>query len=215
MASRSIRPNVMKGALVVVSSGLAPQAIAFQYNPHTLTRQLTARSVEAERGPMRLTGAPQETISLEVEIDAIDQIGEGDAQAAELGVYPQLAALEMLLYPSSSYVTTTAALLDAGMLEILPPPTPMVLFVWGSRRILPVELSELSITEEAFDAALNPVRARASLGLRVLSYGDLAQTHPGYHLFLSQHIVKETMADLARSNELGRRSVSDILNAGV
>jgi hypothetical protein len=205
----------MKGALVVVSSSLAPQAIAFQYNPHTLTRQLAARKVEAERGPMRLTGAPEESISLEVEIDAIDQIGEGDEQAAELGVYPQISALEMLLYPSSAYVATSAALLESGTLEILPPPTPMVLFVWGARRVLPVELSELSITEEAFDAGLNPTRARASLGLRVLSYGDLAQSHPGYHLFLSQHIVKETMANLARSNELGGRDFGGVLSGGV
>ncbi|MFP4598057.1 MAG: hypothetical protein ACOC9W_01810 [Persicimonas sp.] len=205
----------MKGALVVVSSSLAPQAIAFQYNPHTLTRQLTARRVDAERGPTRLTGAPEETISLEVEIDAVDQIGDGDKQAAAMGIHPQLAALEMLLYPSSSHLVQTAALLHAGTIEIIPPPTPTVLLVWGASRVLPVDLSELSITEEAFDADLNPLRARASLGLRVLSYGDLAQSNPSYHLFLSHHVVKETMAHLARTNELPGQSLDDIVSGGV
>jgi hypothetical protein len=204
----------MKGALVVLSTTSAPEAIAFQYNPHTLSRQLSARSQQGERGPMRLSGPPEETISLEVEIDAVDQIGKGSEQAAEMGIHPQLAALETLLYPSSAHVMANEALLSAGSLEIIPPASPNVLFVWGSRRVLPVNLTEFSVTEEAYDAQLNPVRARASMGLKVLSYGDLSKTHPGYHVYLSHHVVKETLATLARSNSLQGRPLDGFTGGG-
>ena len=61
-------------------------------------------------------------------------------------------------------------------------------------RILPVRVEEFSITEEAHDTALNPIRAKVSLGLRVLSYNDLSITNPGYYMFLAHQVLKETMA---------------------
>ena len=70
----------------------------------------------------------------------------------------------------------------------------MTLFVWGPKRALPVKLNEFSITEEAHDMHLNPIRAKVSLGLRVLSYSDLPLTHPGYALFLAHQVTKEAMA---------------------
>ena len=76
------------------------------------------------------------------------------------------------------------------------------MFVWGQKRILPVRLTEFSITEEAHDTQLNPIRAKVALGLRVLSYNDLTVTNPAYHLFLSHQIVKETSANLGRVNNL-------------
>ena len=74
--------------------------------------------------------------------------------------------------------------------------------MWGAKRILPVRLTEFSITEEAYDTNLNPIRAKVSLGLKVLSYNDLNITNPGYHLFLSHQIIKETLANLGRINNL-------------
>ena len=50
---------------------------------------------------------------------------------------------------------------------------PLTLFVWSKSRIVPVRLTEFSVTEEAFDAELNPIRAKVSLGMRVLSVDDL------------------------------------------
>jgi hypothetical protein len=41
---------------------------------------------------------------------------------------------------------------------------------------------------------LNPIRAKVSLELRVLSYSDFSVTHPGYAVFLAHQVVKETMA---------------------
>ena len=43
---------------------------------------------------------------------------------------------------------------------------------------MPVRITEFSITEEAFDPALNPIRAKVSLGMRVLSVDDLGFEPP-------------------------------------
>lgn len=214
MAGRSTRPRALKGALVIAANRRPPEAIAFQYNPHTLSRQLSARTYESRRGPARLAGAPEQTISLEVAIDAADQLERSEPRATEMGIHPQLAALEMLLYPSSAHVRSTAQLANAGTIEVVPPPAPMVLFVWGKRRVLPVEISEFSVTEEAYDKDLNPIRARVSLGLRVLTYSDLSQSHPGYHLFVSHQIVQETMAGVARANTLAGQGVDRFISGG-
>jgi hypothetical protein len=80
-----------------------------------------------------------------------------------------------------------------GTIEIIPAEGPMTLFVWGAR-VLPVRLASLSITEEAFDTALNPTRAKAELSLHVLSYNDLPLLSPGNALFMVHHVAKEALA---------------------
>src|SRR5262249_47720729 len=110
------------------------------------------------------------------------------------GIYPQLSALEMLVYPKSALVIANTALLLAGTIEIIPPNAPLTIFIWGPKRALPVKLTEFTITEEAHDPSLNPIRAKVSLGLRVLSYADLPVTNPGYGLFLAHQVAKEALA---------------------
>lgn len=172
--------------------------IVFQYNPDTMTRRLEARSMGGEEGDrseaFRLTGPPKETISLTVEIDGTDEVGNLNPAALVSGIYPTLSALEMLLYPKSQTVVANEALMAAGNIEIIPPEAPLTLFVWGVQRVLPVRLTGFSITEEAYDALLNPIRAKVELSLLVLSYNDLQATHAGYNLFRTHHIVKEVMA---------------------
>src|SRR5262249_45481074 len=142
---------------------------------------------------MRLSGAPEETIKVDVEIDATDQLEHADGTATSLGLYPVLSALETLVYPKSALVIANTALLAAGTIEVIPPRAPLALFIWGGKRILPVLITDFSITEEAYDTALNPIRAKASLGLRVLSYNDVSITDPAYYLFLAHQVVKEAM----------------------
>ena len=79
---------------------------------------------------------------------------------------------------------------------------PLTLFIWGAQRILPVKVTDCSITEEAYDQALNPIRAKVGLGLRVLSYNDLSITNPGYYVFLAHQIVKETMSVVSTASDL-------------
>lgn len=200
-------PRVRKGALVAIHlPDPALNVIVLQYNPVTLTRTLRAQTAgagERAAGPVRLAGAPQETISLgEVEIDATDQLERANENAVRLGIYPQLSALEMLIYPRSPHVISNLEQLALGTIEILPPVAPFTVFIYGPRRVLPVQLTDFSITEEAFDVNLNPIRARVSLSLRVLSYNDLLPEHPGHALFLAHQVAKETMARLGLTNSL-------------
>lgn len=191
-------PRLIKGALI----GLDPMnplasLIIFQYNPETLTRRLEARSSGGDGDQTevyRLMGPPKETITLSVEIDAADQLEEGNPQTLLTGISPTLSALEMLLYPKSIAVIKNAILEKARNIEIIPPEAPMTVFVWGTQRVLPVRLSSLSITEEAFDPMLNPIRAKAELSLQVLSYADFNTSHTGYSVFMAHQIVKELLA---------------------
>ncbi len=193
-------PRLLKGAIV----GLDPlnplaSVVVFQYNPDTLTRRVEARSTGGADGgdrseAFRLSGPPRETITLNVEVDATDQLERADPLAVTMGVYPALSALEMLLYPKSVVVIANTVLALFGNIEIIPPEAPLTVFVWGPKRVLPVRLTGFSITEEEYDTALNPIRARVELSLQVLSYVDLKITNPGYFLFMAHQIAKETLA---------------------
>lgn len=201
MSSFPGSPRLLKAALVGIDQG-NPLAsiIAFQYNPDSLTRRLEARATGGGEGvarseAFRLSGPPRETLSLSAEVDATDLLERGDPLAARLGIYPTLSALEMLLYPKSRTVIANLGLArNAGTLEILPPEAPMTVFVWGPKRALPVRLTGFSITEEAFDTGLNPIRAKVDLSLLVLSYADLDPDSPGHALFLAHQVAKELMA---------------------
>ena len=199
-------PRLLKGALVTLAlPNPIPTVIPFQYNPETLSRSLEiqAGGGEGDRSEvLRLKGAPVESIKLDIELDATDRLAEGDESAVNLGIHPQLAAMELLAYPQTGVVIANTILMALGTIEIIPPDAPFTLFIWGSKRVLPVRLSELSITEEAYDVNLNPIRAKVSLGLRVLTYNDLPLSHPGYGLFLAHQVVKEALAIVARANNL-------------
>ncbi len=202
--STPISPRVIKGALVGLDLfNPVTSVIVFQYNPESVSRTLQAQGSGeggARSEAMRLKGPPIETIKVDVEIDALDQLAE--AADPGLGIHPQLAALEMLLYPSSALAIANTVALALGTLEVMPPVGPFTLLVWGMKRVLPVRLTEFSITEEMHDPDLNPLRAKVSLGLRVLSYNDLSITHPGYYVFLSHQIVKETLARVGSGSDV-------------
>jgi len=212
-------PRLQKGAII----GLDPfnplaSVIIFQYNPETMTRTITPQTVggNPDRGEaLRLKGPPQEAIRLEVAIDATDQLERGDGITGALGIHPTLASLEMLLYPKSALVIANEVLLNLGVIEIIAPEAPLTLFIWGVKRIVPVRLTELSISEEAFDPNLNPIRAKVSLGLRVLTYQDLGLLSVGGALFMAHQIVKEVMATIGGvSNIAGAVSGSASLSIG-
>jgi hypothetical protein len=202
----SISPNVVKGAIVGIDP-INPLAsiIVFQYNPESLSRTLQARTVGGEGGgvgPVRLAGPPEESIKLSVVIDATDQLQQGDANALSMGIYPALSALEMLLYPKSALVIANEVLARIGVIEIIPMEGPLTLLIWGARRIVPVRITEFSITEEAFDTDLNPIRAKVDLGLKVLTYDDLGMLSPGGALYMVNQISKEVMATIGSAGTL-------------
>lgn len=198
-------PKILKGGLVLIdpASSKVRRIITLQYNPETLSRTLEVQAAGGESGDrleaLRLTGPPNETLKLEAEIDATDQLEFPDDHQtiAEMGIFARLAALEAIVYPTSDRLQENNSLARAGTLEISPLEAPLTLFVWSKSRIVPVRLTEFSITEEAFDTALNPVRAKVSLGMRVLSTNDLGFAHKGGSLFMTYLRTKERMAELA------------------
>jgi hypothetical protein len=213
-------PHLLKGGLVLIdpAQGTVQRIIPLQYNPDSLSRTLQLQGVAAEGGDrseaLRLKGPPVETIKLEAELDATDLLEQPaeNATTVEFGIAPQLAALETILYPTSNQLLSNNNLAQAGTLEIVPMETPLALFIWSTSRILPVRITECSITEEAFDTRLNPIRAKVSLGLRVLSVTDLGFDHKGGGLYMIYQQHKEELAK--KSKTLSTGQMKDILGVG-
>jgi len=208
-------PHILKGGLVLLDPATASvsRVIVLQYNPDSLSRtlQVQGASVDATGGDrsevMRLKGPPIETLKLDAEIDATDQLETGDAAVLQSGIFPQLAALETILYPSLTTILSNHALASAGILEIVPMEAPLTLFVWSASRIVPVRITEFSVTEEAFDTKLNPIRAKVSLGMRVLSVNDLGFEHRGSSIYLAYQRAKETFAAIPTGGTVGQLGI--------
>jgi hypothetical protein len=207
-------PLLTKGTILAINSTSKrlESVVSFQYNPETLSRALQIQAIESEGAArseaLRLKGAPVETIQLEAQFDAIDRLEQGDPTAALFGIYPQLAALETLIYPESKHIKENMQKAAKGEMEIIPLAAPITLLVWGIKRILPVRITSFSIAEEAYDASLNPIRAKVSLSLRVLTYDDLPWDSFGAQLFFAHHVQKEYLSKAGLVGGLITTSVS-------
>ena len=200
-------PRLVKGGIVLMdpATSVVRSVIALQYNPDSLSRTLQIQAVAGGEGgvrmdALRLRGPAVETIKLEAELDATDQLEFPDQfpDAAQYGLQPQLAQLEMLINPTVETLQADDALANQGALEIIPLEQPLTLFVWSKSRVALVRLTDFSVTEEAFSPSLNPIRAKVSLGLRVLSVDDLGFSHPGGRTFMSYLSNKEQLASRAK-----------------
>jgi hypothetical protein len=210
-------PRLVKGGIVLIDpdSSAVQRVIPLQYNPETISRTLEVQAAEAggegdRSEPLRLKGPPVETFTLEVEIDATDGLEEGEQVASEVGLGAHLAALETIVYPKSAQLTANDALANLGTLEIVPMQAPLTLFVWSRNRLMPVRITQLSITEEAFDPDLNPLRAKVSLSLRVLSVDDLGFGHKGGSLYMIYQQQKERLAERHPGGDLGALGIGEI-----
>jgi hypothetical protein len=211
-------PRTLRGGIVLIDPDSAAilRIIVLQYNPDTLTRTLTPKAVQlagdggTRSEAMRLKGPPVETIKLEAEIDATDQLEQADPATIQSGINPQLATLEMIVYPTSAQLQQNNTLEQSGTLEIIPMDAPLALFIWSRNRIIPVRISDFSITEEAFDTQLNPTRAKVSLGLRVLSVDDLGFSEQGGSLYMVYQQQKEALAAMSRGGSLDSLGIGGI-----
>ena len=198
-------PKILKGGIVVLDpqTSAVLRIIPLQYNPDTLSRSFQIKGVGAEGGDrieaLRLKGPPVETIKVEAEIDATDQLEVADDQATQSGLHPLLSALESLVYPTSTSLQANNSAAGAGNIEIIAASAPLTVFVFGPKRVAPVRITELSITEEAYDVSLNPIRAKVSLGLRVLTVDDIGFAERGGGLFMSYLKAKEQLASQSPS----------------
>lgn len=211
-------PRVLHGGMVLLDPDTSTvlRVIPLQYNPETLTRSLQPLGLGGEGGDrleaLRLKGPPVETIKLDAELDAADQLEfpARNPSAIQFGLHLVLAALETMIYPASSALQANRERSSAGTLEIVPVEAPLTLFVWSEKRVLPVRLTEFNIVEELFDPNLNPIRAKVSLGMRVLTPNDLGYDHKGSSLFMAYHRQKEQMAQTYRSSDLGALGIRRI-----
>jgi hypothetical protein len=195
MASKSpLAPKILKGAFVRLDDtgiGVFPQIIVFQYNPESLTRKLKPYEKPADKEGVQQDATaqaapydPEEEMDVVIAFDAMDDLEEPAThpQTVVAGVADRIAAVEMLMYPS----TTTSLLASAvgaiagalgGALGIgggaAPVPTnpqvPVVLFAWGPGRIVPVKITTFTVEEQAFNSALYPIRAKVTVGVKVLT----------------------------------------------
>lgn len=199
-------PRLLKAGIAAIDTrnGTVEQLIALQYNPETLTRSLQPQAIGEQSGDrseaLRLGGPPVETYKLDAILDAADQLEFPDRneQTLEHGILPQLAALEILAYPRSADLISNKVLAESGTLEIIPALSPLTVFIWSANRVVPMRLTDFSITEEMFDARLNPLFARISLGFRVLNVNDVGFDHRGGNLYMGYQQRLETLAGLAQ-----------------
>lgn len=195
----------VKGSLVQVT-GSQMRALYFQYNPETLRRtfepQMLGGTNEARAQTVRYAAAATQTISVECHFSVEHPAGRA-AMAGQVDVTPQLAALELMAYPSLGDLASAQAALDSGAIEVVPPPAYPLLFVWGPQTSLPVQLTSVAVVEEFFDAALRPVRATVSLAMRVLTYSDVDRDAFAYGIFTTWQHGMETLAEGALTRYVG------------
>jgi hypothetical protein len=190
---------LQKGAILVLepSTGVQLNAIHFEYNPESIRRSLQPQSVgdlPDRTEVLRLKGPPVETIQCDIEIDATDQLASSDPTTMSVGIQPQLAVLELLVYPSSGILIANEVLSLVGTIEILPMSSNLTVLVWGANRATPVRLTGIEITEEAFDPKLNPILAKVSLSMRVLNVNDVGFMTPAGAMYMAYQMSKESLA---------------------
>jgi hypothetical protein len=199
-------PKLLKGALVVFEAvvPIPTNIIAFQYNPDSVSRTFQQQQDPSRGDPRRNAGdtqhvlPPTESLRMSVELDATDQLEDANPLAIATGLHPTLAALELLLYPPSTDIILGKILSAVGSARISPAKAPLVLLVWGPLRVIPVRVDSVSITEEAFDQLLNPIRAKVELGLRTLTEKELKKAGPPFDtIALVNQIAKEVLARTA------------------
>ncbi|GAA0488747.1 MULTISPECIES: hypothetical protein [Streptomyces] len=207
-------PKPIRSGIVIVDPerGTPQRIIVLQFNPDTLERSVAPQAAGGEGGggggdsggdrneALRLKGPAQESWKFTAEIDATDQLDV----AAPDGIHPQLAVLEMLVQPTTEQLRAASKLSKKGTIEISPIEMPLTLFTWGSKRVMPVRLTELSVNESAFDVNLNPIRASLSIGMKILTVSDLPAGHRGAELYLAHLAQKEQLARRARAGSLAQ-----------
>ena len=130
-------PRLVRGGIVLIDpdTSAVKRIIALQYNPDTLTRTLQPQGVTSMGGDrseaLRLKGPPVETINLDAEIDAADQLEfpRENQNAVQFGIHPFLSAMKTMVYPESRHLLENNNLAQAGMLEIAPMQSPLTLFI--------------------------------------------------------------------------------------
>ncbi len=136
----------------------------------------------------------EESISFEIRLDATDKLNEGDTITEQFGITPQLSTLELMVHPKDESLLgeLLGLLSSSGFSFTRSPNPPMILFIWGRKKVLPVNINSLNITETEFSTDLNPIRATASVSLTVIEGKNIPYTY--------SKVMKEAMSVLNLAN---------------
>ncbi|MBD1836288.1 hypothetical protein H6F61_27300 [Cyanobacteria bacterium FACHB-472] len=221
MSSFSNKPRILRGAFVEYGLSLPPLFVVFQFNPVQLTRNRSlsysassSRQRAGQKGSLRdfhkkdkykdlaklrddqVVTVQEEVIGFEIRLDATDKLDEGDTITEQFGISPQLSTLELMVHPKDESLIGQAlgSLLGSpgGFSFTRKPNPPLVLFIWGRKRVLPVNINSLNITEVLYSPDLNPIRATASINLTVIE----GQSIP----YMYSKAMKEAMSVLNLAN---------------
>jgi hypothetical protein len=175
-------PKLQKGALVQLVETLVfpvPNIVPFQFNPASVKRTMKPWNPlevdQTHRGlpsPTAQPFDPEEAITIDIELDASDQLEDNDPIATQFGVADRIAALEKMLFPGDSPLGQLIAAVSSVLGGAQPPkrPTvPITLFVFGVGRIVPVRITSYSVEEQLHLPSLYPIMAKVSLALQVLT----------------------------------------------
>ena len=204
------RPKTAKGAIMALKPDskniiIDPNipTLIFQYNPETLTHTLSsADSEETLQKGEKLEAKPVskpikerksndssiiELITLTLEFDAAHQLEEPEKNrnVVENGLHPALAVLESIM--TSQFKTRSTI-------------TPVLVFLFGRNRSVPVWLQSLKIIEEAFDPNLNPIRVKIELLMRVRSLSEFKKGSIGHALCANHLEHRRTLSKLHPHN---------------
>jgi hypothetical protein len=187
MSDFVLRPKVQRGAFVEYGLSLPPLLFAFQFNPETLTRARTASYTSAgadgsgmgcregseaqQRACLAQVQVSEETIGLTLTLDATDDLNDGGALAGQFGIGPQLSVLELMIYPKTDQLFgfPIGNLLGSDQFGASQAKTiPIILFVWGRKRVMPTVMTSVNITEQEYFPDLTPKRASVAVQLKVL-----------------------------------------------
>ncbi len=201
----SQRTLLLRGALVGVDldNPFNTSFVPFQYNPLEVKRSLTPKTYQAAKGDIRFTGAPTESLSLKVQLQAVDALVKGTADS----LYARLAAMELLIYPSSVQFVQYYDDVHSAKLWAAPPQSPRTLFIWGPGRILPVTLKKMDINETQFNPALGPILADVDLSMDVLPLEYSEGTDFG---LLLANLVRMEVRKVTFQTQQAAEAISDI-----
>jgi hypothetical protein len=219
------KPKILRGAFVEYGLSIPPLFVVFQFNPVQLTRNRSLTFAAPSSGQTggqssslrdfhgryddltklrddQQVRVQEEVIGFEIRLDATDKLDEGDTITEQFGIAPQLATLELMVHPKEESLLGQAlgALLGSsgGFSFTKKPNPPLILFIWGRKRVLPVNINSLNITETVYSTDLNPIRATATVNLTVIEGKSLP--------YMYTKAMKEAMSVLNLSN------ITDVAN---
>lgn len=182
--------NYLRGAFIAYEPGGYPdkkRVVPFRFNPEALSRQITVEqgqgggagaetapppaggSAPTEQGADASSGSIKEGFTVQIRVDLADRVEGATKLPKELGIAPEIAALEELLQPVQS---ESEAPSDGTEPTKARPQRWTVLFIWGRKRVYPIRITSITINETMHNAELNPVRAEIDVSAEVLGEAD-------------------------------------------